>query len=260
MQKIVSYIIYGILFTGLIFLVYLSFIIIRTDYSSNIPQEKVCEEKPEFNLINHLGNWDKNSPLTSFPYSIYLDSVNYCDIQSIQKNLVLLDSLNPGNSSVNQHVIAIALTDSLWSKIDNSLINYNPDSLILLVQWAEKFNHYKDYDLSKAKLYRVIYKFWTNVIANQLRTYYDNKPNHKYDFKFNYLTAICQSKNLAPPIGNTDFEKIIHNLINKNFSYLFSKFWHDTGVVYKLIVLIFGSVTVYGYYRIFKFITKTNVS
>ena len=260
MKKTVSYIIYGISLTGLAFLAYLLVIIIRTDYSSNIPQESSCPKKPEFNLSRHLHSWDKSQPLTSFPYLVFLDSVNTCDIDAIQQNLSILDSINSGNSTANQHVIAIALTDSLWSQIDQSLVNYNPDSLIILVQWAERFNHYKDYDLGKAKLYRVVYKFWINIVANQLRTYYDNKPSHKYDFKFNYLTAICQSKNLAPPIGNTDFEKIIHNLINKNFAYLFSKFWHDTGIFYKLIVLMLGSLTVYGYYRIIRFHTKTNVS
>lgn len=243
-------VIFFILISGII--IWFLSIVLTTDYSSNIPKEKPCLTKRNFNLFTVLVAIDKSNLIDSFPYEIYLDSADRCDLNSISNDVSVLDSVNPNEKSLNREVISIALTKKLEERISPTFDAYNPDSLICIVQWAEKFNQYQEFDKSNAKLYRVIYKHWINFVSNKLRDYYDTDPKHKYDFKFQFLVSICQSKNLSPPIGNTNLEKIIHNLIIKDFSYLFSKFWYDTSFIYKTLGLIFMLVTVYGYICIVK--------
>lgn len=227
-------------------------VVITTDYSTNIPKEKPCSPERNFNLYSNLITIDKSNLIETFPYKTYLDSANRCDLNSISNDVAALDSVNPNEKSLNREIISIALTKKLEERIKPTFDSYNPDSLINIVQWAEKFNHYQEFDKANAKLYRVIYKHWINFVSNKLRVYYDNVPKHKYDFKFQFLVSICQSKNLSPPIGNTDKEKIIYNLIIKDYSYLFSKFWYDTSFNYKTLGLIFILITAYGYFCIIK--------
>jgi len=241
--------------SGLI--IWLLFLVLRTDYSINIPAEKECSSDNDFNLSSHLSNWDSLNFSGSFPYTIYLDSSDKCDVNAIAGYLAAMDSVNSDYSN-NRQIISIALTDSLQSRINSSFNRYNPDSLILMMQWAEKFNQYKEFDRSNAKLYRVIYKHWLSFTANKLGEYYESNPKCKYDFKFNYLCAVCQSKNFSVPVGNTNSEKIIFNMLNKNYAYLFSKFWYDTGFIYKLLMLLIAVITGYGYYCIFKVHLKLN--
>ena len=237
---------------ALIFLILFAYILcvsLRTNYNSEIPKETPCSSNDHFDLYPHLVNWDKTKE--NFPYKVFLDSANRCNVISILEYLTLMDSINSDFRS-NRQIISIALTDSLQARIASSVLEYKPDSLIRILQWIEKFNQAEKFDPSNAKLFRVINMHWLNFIANKLRTYYDMKHNLKYDYKFKYLESVCRSKNYAPPIGNTDFEKVIFNLSESNFSYLFSKFWHDTGFIYKIIGFILVSITAYGYYCIIR--------
>lgn len=155
--------------TAIVFVVIIWFLfkVTRTDYSYNIPAEKECSSDIDFNLSAHLSNWDSSDFSGSFPYSIYLDSSDKCNVSAIARYLAAMDSVNSDFSN-NRQIISIALTDSLQSRIISSLKRYNPDSLIIMMQWAEKFNQYKEFDRSNAKLYRVIYKHWLSFTANQL--------------------------------------------------------------------------------------------
>jgi hypothetical protein len=244
------FILLGVIALGVI--IWLVVIVLRSDDNAEIPKEMPCAASGRFNLYPHLMDKGNANLMDSFPYEIYLDSADRCDVTSISRDLISLDSVNPDNKNQNREILSIALTNKLEERLKPSFDKYNPDSLIYLVQWAEKFNQFKDFDRANAKLYRVIYKHWIQFVANKLRESYDREPKHKYDFKFQYLTSICQSKNLTPPIGNTAFEKVIYHLITKNYTYLFRKFWYDTGFLYKLAVVAFLSFTCYGYYLIVK--------
>lgn len=228
-------------------------ILLKTDYNATtLPKEETCPSPSSFCLSPSLKSINMENLKESFPYSIYLDSADWCNVNSIAKTVTNLDSINPEAQSLNREIISIALTQKLEERIKPTFVKYNPDSLISIIQWAEKFNQYQQFDKKNAKLYKVIYKYWINFVANQLGEYYQKEPKHKYDFKFQYVSSICQSKNLTPSVGNTNKEKIVAYVINKEYSYLFSRFWYGTSFVWKLVILLFLILTAYSYYCIFK--------
>jgi hypothetical protein len=233
-------------------IIWLSGVVLKSNSNSEIPKEMPCAASNNFNLYPYILKVSQSNLIDSFPYELYLDSADRCDLNSISKDVDAMDSVNPADKNLNREIISIALTKRLEERLQSTFNSYNPDSLIYMVQWAEKYNQYKEFDQKNAKLYRVIYKHWIQFVANKLRDYYDQEPSRKYDFKFQFLTGICQSKNLSPPIGNTNREKIMHHLIAKEYAYLFRKFWYDTGLIYKLVGFVFLVLTCYGYYRIFK--------
>lgn len=231
--------------------------IISVDYTTSIPVEQVCNNEKSYFIADHLKNINKTNLLDSFPYHWYVDSAGRCNINSIKKDLEVLDSVNPaGIGGDNQQILSIALTNKLEEKIKPEFEKYNPDGLIKVLQWAEKFNYYSDIEEKNATLYQVIYTYWLTFISNKLSDYYKIDQSLKYNFKFKYLNARCKEKQFGAPINNSNTEKIINNLIENNWTYLFSRFWNDSDILIKLIGLIALLVVFIPYLIIYRIIKK----
>lgn len=220
---------------------------LKADYGASIPPESSCPPDNNFNLASHLTGINKDSLLQFFPYQLYLDSSNFCNIQSIQKAIADLNTFNPADSSKNQEVIYMALTDKLAQRIEPSLKTYHPDSLLKILQWSNKFDSYKDLDTANARAYNAISGYWLGVVTNHLSAYAEVNSSLKYQFKFRYIQGLCQSRQYQPSIGDTGFEKIVLDSIDSRWSYLFQRFWFGTGWLFKLVVLLGFSLTIYGY-------------
>ena len=238
--------------------IFLLYKIVKVKYSSIIPEEGVCPQRAYFNLYNHISNLNKPNLKKEFPYGVYLDSADHCNISSIQADLKTLNTLNPVPKE-NQIILAKALTGTLEEKTSLKFNTYNPDSLIMLLQWVNKFNHYKDIDTANKKFYRMVHRHWYNFVSNKLGQYHDIDPDIKYDYKFKYLVSTCQSQNYPPDIKNSNTTKIIDNVINNKWAYLFKRFWDGTGVLFKLIFLGLILFTSYSYYCVYKLKFKRNI-
>lgn len=224
----------------------------QTDYSSEIPQENTCLSKTTFNLKRRLHAIDAVALRENFPYQAYVDSADVCDINAIGRDLALLDSVNAQDPALNRELILTALTTELERKIAPSVITYNPDSLILLLQWAGRFNYYKDIDKKNARLFKITHRHWLNFIANKAGEFYDKHPAIKHDFKFKYLVAGLKAKNYTPAIGNTQDEKVVNYFIESKYMYLFNRYWNGTGFLFKLAGMLLTFIVFYGFYCILK--------
>lgn len=228
--------------------------VIGADYSSNIPQERDCPPSNGFRLERYLptaginaGNlWER------FPVKDYLDSANWCNAADISRDLQQLDLVSPDSTAPNRELLARILSTDLQKRMAGVFTTYQPDSLIQILQWADRFSHYKDADLPNAKVYRVVSRHWFNLVSNRLGQLADERPSIKYDFKFKYLVAFCHAKTFSPPIGNSKKEKIINYFIEKNYSYLFNRFWNSTGWLFKLAVFLVLGLQPYAWWCVFK--------
>lgn len=230
---------------------FIGFKIISIDNSSVIPEEKPCDSKPYFNLKIHVDSLDADNLKADFPYQIYLDSADYCDINAIHRHLQILNTVNP-DAKENQRILVKALTEKLEEKIGPRFNTYHPDSIILMLNWVNKFHYYKDIDTNNLKLYRMVHRHWYNYFANKLGQYNESNSNLNYEFKFKYLVALCQSKNYPPDIRNSTFTKIIDNAVNNKWAYLFKRFWDGTGILFKLLLSAAILFTFYSYYCVYK--------
>ncbi len=243
----------------ILFLFIIAFFVLVTkvDYDSDIPVEKEVPGVVAFDLLPHLQHIDLTNLKENFPYSTYLDSANLRNINSILKDLAAMDSVNPGNEMMNQEILSIAFTQKLEERIKSRFAVYNPDSLIRIIQWAEKFNTYAEMDKDHAILFQVIYSHWFNFVSNTLQEYYEKEYAVKYNYKFRYINDRLKEKQFFTPIKGTYLEKIIRHLIEKNWSYLFNKFWHATTWVYKCVVMLLVLIIIFPYFYIFKrYITR----
>ncbi len=236
----------------LIALSFLGFLIGGVDYTSDLPQTKRCSPGTSFRLAPHLPEVDTTISINNFPHQVYLDSANWCSITPIIENLMTMDTLYPNDEINHQVILSTVLTQKLTERWKQSFTHYNPDSLIILIHWAEQFFHYANLDQKHGKFHRIVYRYWFNFITTRLNQYAEDSPTIKYDYKFRYLVSLCHSKQFSPPVGNTKVEKVFYNILDSNWAYLFNRFWNSTGPSIKFLVALLSLFQAYAFWCIIK--------
>jgi hypothetical protein len=224
-------------------------LLVDIDYANDIPVERPLKQGSHYNLYNRLRQIDVSNLKETFPYDNYLDSANIYDVNELKKDLSEMDSLNK-DIYANQEVMSIALTEKLMSRLQSSFVKYNPDSLILMMQWAEKFSAWAEMDEKNSMLFAAVYDYWFNFISNTLAEYYERSYSIKYNYKFRYISDRLKEKQFTTPVRGTWSEKVVTQLVRKNWSYLFNKLWHSTTILYKCIVLLLILMLIFPYFYI----------
>jgi hypothetical protein len=218
-------------------------------YNNYMPQQKNISDACDFNMLNAVAGLKPENVEASFPFGKYLDSANYNSIVCIKKDLKQLDSATH-DRMLSQKILSDALTSKLSARISSQFVKYAPDSLIYLMQWAEKFQFYADADDENSILYRSIFYHWFSFIGDKLTEYSKEKPSIKYDFKFKYLLARCNEKKVSPSVKITSFEKVIDNVVQSKWGHLFDASWNQASWLQKVGVLLLAFLFLYGIYCI----------
>ncbi len=240
------------LFVTILFLIIgLTYKILSTDFEFYIPSDKTNRDDKYFDIKSHLTPGFKNNLTKTFPYNVYLDSANIFNIKNVLNDLALLDEFTQ-DSALNRDLFTRLLTEKLGDKIGNSLILYNPDSLIYLLQWADGFYHFQKIDSTNERFYRRVNRYWFNFISNKLGQFAETDPSIKYNVKFKYMVELCRARMFYPPIGNSNTEKVLNYFIEGKYSYLFQRLWFGTDIFFKLIILFGLGFCFYSLYCIYK--------
>jgi hypothetical protein len=248
-KTITPFILIGILFvTLLIILWYLGGKVAGPEDMASIPQVNDMPAQNYFDLASHLKSIDPVQLKEKFPYKVYLDSADYDHYDALQSHIQALDTFNPNNKMGNLELLSIALTEKLMDKNREQYQAYHPDTLLALLQWAEKFKVYGETDQEHAILFNSVYSYWLDMIANKLNTFYEHDRSLKYAPKFNYLATRCYEQKFSVPIDNSKFEKIVQYFSETQFAYLYNRFWNGTGFWVKTGILALILFTLYGYY------------
>jgi len=213
-----------------------------------LPTEKPSSNENGYDLHSAIKGVNKDSITSQFPYEEYLKSVNYQEAKSIQKDLLILDSL-VGDKMVVRGLISAVLTDSLYNRNFSKVDNANLDSLNYRLQWAEKFKFYGEADpLSENQLlFQSIYDFWLSKISKKLSEYSENNEKAKFNFQYRYLTAKCNEKRYNVSVKVSSLEKVIQNTLGSNWAHLFEASWNQASVLQKIIVAFLFLTTLLFY-------------
>ena len=234
--------------------------ILKADTNDDIPQlRKYSNQGVEICSWAKVVGISPDSVKENFPYREYTDSCNFWNITAIRKDLSCLDGLFKEPSS-NREALSIALTSELSPKLKDYLSVYQPDSLLILVQWVEKFKNYAELDPDNNIFYESIYEYWMDKISNELSIITVKNPSIKYNFKFKYLQTRCVEQRFSPGVKKTSSEKAIENLVYNKWGHLINASWHQSTVLQKflffLAVIIFAIGFVHSGGRLIKLIYK----
>ncbi|MCP4521976.1 MAG: hypothetical protein GY827_09860 [Cytophagales bacterium] len=175
-------------------------------------------------------SYDTNDVYNSFPYKEFLQKINHADVRAISKYEEELTQ-RAGNPFVSQSVLSQALTNKLHLERTRDL-----DTLNAILVWADKYKVNEANSSSNALMYKSIHSHWYNYVANHLDELSKEKSSIKYDFKFRYLIRKC-NENKFEVMGETSkIEKVVTNVIDQRWSYLFYRFWSSTSWKFKAIL------------------------
>jgi hypothetical protein len=236
--------------------------IVETNTNDDIPQVREYSDRMikicDWPLVDSINPDDLPN---RFPYKEYLDSCNTWNILSIKNDLACLDTLFE-NKNNNRRTLSIALTSKLSPRFDKYLQKYQPDSLLVLLQWAEKFKTYAEADQDNKIFYESIYNYWTDTISHILSRTGTKTSSIKYNFKFKYLQTRCIEQRVSPAIKKTSFEKAYENLIYNKWGHLINASWNQTSVIQKIVFLLAVVIFLIGLFYsaqiIIRFISKKN--
>jgi hypothetical protein len=241
------------LFILLFFLV--AILTTRTD--NNVIQEKDCVVKPPYNLSLALKNISAAGLTDSFPYKAYLDSANICDIISVKKDLNTLDSLYK-DLNISRRTLSNTLTLELYKRSEDKLKKYDPDYLLSMLQWSEKFKAYAQVEPENYDLFISVYDYWFTQISDKLVDYSKIDNSCKYEFKYKYLVARCNEKKHSVGLEVTKTEKFLQNLIDNKWDHLMNASWTQSSKLQKILFFAIIIFTLYAYYLLFKKIINRN--
>lgn len=220
--------------------------LLSVDNNNYMPTERQENVIDTFNLHSKIECIEQDSLLYKFPYQLYVSNANINNIEIVKRDLSILDTIF-STKTTNRHVISKALTEKLENKISFRHKNYNPDSLIILFQWVEKFKYYSEIDVENRLLFNSIHNYWVSYIGNLLTQYSNNNPNVKYDFKFRFLVAKCSEKNFNVSLKVSPIDKVIYNLLSNNWSHLIEASWLQASIIQKIVFFVFIMLTILSY-------------
>ena len=257
MDKLMKIFFVSIAMVVLVLIVYVLNAAIKNDYDHIIPIEKKCTDTAsDFNLETELNKIDLIEIKKTFPYDTFFKHGNYCTAGAVQNILDILNKVNPDEDKSNRGVLIYALTEKLQNKIAHRFETFNPDSLILILQWIDDFKIYENIDKKNSALYGVVHDHWMVFISNQLGKHYEREPSIRFSFKFKYLQSTCQSKKYAPAVGKSNLEKVVEYLLNEEYDYLFNRFWNSTGLFVKSLMILLFCFFTYMLYCTFQYSFK----
>jgi len=200
---------------------------------------------------------NKDSYKTQFPYSLYLNSSNYQEVKTLQKDLVALDSLIQDKWIVREFILNV-LTDSLNNRIFKVSAKANLDSLNSILQWAEKFKYYGEADpiYENQILFNSIHSYWLEKISKHLSEYSEKNENAKFNFQFRYLTAKCNEKRYNVSVKVSSVEKVIQNVLENKWAHLFEASWNQASLNQKILIFMLLFITLVSYVLTIKYLLK----
>lgn len=209
------------------FSLYIFIIAVKTDNENfkSVTLFTKATNNPNHELID-LTTYESLS-LESFPFNDYIKNTDLQDQTTLDNDLEILKA-KTNNDFLSNNILVTALTEKLYSQIWSTDL----DTINKIMVWVDQLN-FKESDIEVP-----INLYWYNHFSNHLSKLAKQNPNSKYGFKYRYLAQRCNEKLVLVNTGNSNFEKVILNIIDQNWSYLFNRFWFSSTVIFKIILLV----------------------
>jgi len=256
MNKIFYHLFILLIATGFIFLAF-GFINLKNEPSNIVPFSNL-KLYNHLNLSKHLSNIKNSSANDIFPFHLYLSSDNYKDINQINRDLEIVDSLYPAHVNVNRDIMTIALTDSLQQMKYGDISKIDLDSVSYLMQYITGFMYYSMLSSVNQNLYASIYDYWMNFVSNYLTTYSESNKNAKFNNKFIYLVNQCEEGKYNVAIKIKSIEKVVYNLTNNYYGHLVNASWNQSSNLERLVFTLLILSTFYSYIYLILGLIKKN--
>lgn len=208
--------------------------------------------KMEYIQLSEYQNLNDSNLNNYFPHKLYINSDNWKSVSKVNEDLNYLHSVN-ANKFQNFNVLINDIT------VNNKYWHYNNlDTLNLLVEWAETFNIENNIYPQNSTAFKAIHNYWMGIVAKSLDSLISSNYNIKFDFRVKYLRQRCIQTTHGTGTGEDDITKIVNNIIERKWHYLFiDRIWNSTTIQFKIIIILFLIITSISYIFFFSYIYNT---
>ena len=176
----------------------------------------------------------------TFPYRAYLAPARPADALQLSRDAQLLDSLYPANGPDNERLLFTVLTDSLAPRWQPGPSHDSLAHLDGILRWAAQLPVAAALLPQRATFFEALNQYWMQHVADALHARYRRDPNLKYSFRFKHLNQLCRQAKCGVPVAFSAPEKVLNNVVESKWAYLYTKFWQDGGWRTKLGALLAG--------------------
>ncbi len=190
-----------------------------------------------FELIDKafvLNNYLNTVPSSKFS-EVFIDSASWWNFETINSTLLLMDSFYKNDTKENERILVNCLAGTL---LQNKGYNNSIDSLELLLVVSERYMSFAQINRKRANFFGEISDAWCSYVANQLTELSKSNSSLKHSFKFQYVAQHSRNLMYPPNISYTNSEKVILNLTEGNFDYLWNRYWKGTSFSVKAVSII----------------------
>ena len=242
----IKYILYGILAITIVFWAYIILAIGNADNVSVFDHNATLENYNRLDIEACARM--KNSELSvGIPVKLYLNNGDFYNLSAIQHDLELISAHITSNDLESQMLLYTTLTEDLSVQYQTTLNGYYPDSLYMLLNWLDRINVFAELDDNNSTLFEATMQFWMDRITENIESNFKHNRRLKFSYKFRSIRDRCDHLKFGTVIGDKKVEKLIYNMIDGNWSYVFERVLKATSLLEKALLLLFGILTMYGY-------------
>lgn len=221
-------------------------------------QNQVNNNIPIDSILNKISKKDISD---NFPFALIAENINLSDYQKQKEILSYLENLDSNQFTKSQEYVFISLSDTLLKKLEIRLNFEDLNVLTSLTNEVTSLFYYSKYDLKNQIFYEALFDYWMQLINSKLETIANNNYWKKYSFEYKYISTVCQQFNYNPSTGLNSTEKVLDNLVENKYGYLFNRFILRTSTFQKIIGALFLSISIisltFSVYYLIKKIRKS---
>jgi hypothetical protein len=223
-----------------------------SDSSYTFDNYKLVSGTDILQLNNYIDKSNCDRIDSIFPYTKYLQSDNWKDVNQFNNDYTYLSTV-----CANNFLIMNTLSNCVTTKLKYWDLK-NIDSLNVLYNWVKSYKNTTFKDSENEILYEAVYDYWMNEIALALGNMVKENESIRYSFKYRFLSEICRQdqKTIGAPLDGVT--KIINYVIEGKWYYLIvQRLWMGTHFTFKIVLIFIVITTLFSYFLLFKkLITK----
>lgn len=198
---------------------------------------------PFENVLNRIS---KQNDTESFPYHIIAQTI---PLSGYRKQKVLLDHLKKAGAPDDERFMGdvfVALSDSLLAIYQEKLNFEDLNTLMSLTNDVSGLHYYGQADTTYQILYEALFHYWMQFINQKLESVAGKNYWSKYSFEYKYIYTVSEQYYYNPSIGLSNAEKVLDNLSDNRYGYLFNRWMLRTSLLQKAGLLIVISTIVFS--------------
>jgi hypothetical protein len=244
---------------NVVLLVFDAFLLSTAPESSNLHINKWSQSPAGYTyLSDYFQDLDSSNAMLNFNYKNFLEENSFIEPFDLDRQMNELDTTVTMHDTIVENVVFNALAIESYNYCKDSITLASPDFVFKKLKWAESLQNNSLMSEKNGLLLSRVSDFWMQKISDELQKEVLSDNNKKYSFDYLYLSSRLGENKYFSGVQNSDSEKVMQNMFEGRYSYIWSRFTSKSIVFQSLIlvglalclsVFVLGLISVYNLFK-----------